>query len=145
VNFWHPWDPWGRVNNGKKFFRVQTATVKQGVGRPVNPISIRGDTLCSPHYYVPSRIFRPCDGPGRTLYDKWFQISDLFFLFHCSLASNAKGNVAKSNIPLLYLFEISSNFFRLGISNLKRPKWQLKKDVPFFPRMLKIGCFVQLP
>ena len=27
VIFWHPWDPWGRVNSGKKFFWVQTATV----------------------------------------------------------------------------------------------------------------------
>ena len=25
--FWHPWDPWGRVNSGKNFFGVQTATV----------------------------------------------------------------------------------------------------------------------
>ena len=25
--FWHPWDPWGQVNSGKKFFWVQTATV----------------------------------------------------------------------------------------------------------------------
>ena len=25
--FWHPWDPWGRVNSGKNFFWVQTATV----------------------------------------------------------------------------------------------------------------------
>ena len=27
VIFWHPWDPWGRVNSGKKFFGVQTASV----------------------------------------------------------------------------------------------------------------------
>ena len=26
--FWHPWDPWGRVNSGKKIFWVQTATVR---------------------------------------------------------------------------------------------------------------------
>ena len=25
--FWHPWDPWGRVNSGKNFFGVQTASV----------------------------------------------------------------------------------------------------------------------
>ena len=34
-------------------------------GRSINPISTRGSRLCSPHYYVPSRIFRPCDGPDR--------------------------------------------------------------------------------
>ena len=28
--FWHPWDPWGRVNSGKNFFGVQTATVYSG-------------------------------------------------------------------------------------------------------------------
>ena len=27
VIFWHPWDPWGRVNSGKNFFLDQTATV----------------------------------------------------------------------------------------------------------------------
>ena len=27
VIFWHPWDSWGCVNSGKKFFLVQTATV----------------------------------------------------------------------------------------------------------------------
>ena len=27
VIFRHPWDPWGRINSGKNFFRVQTATV----------------------------------------------------------------------------------------------------------------------
>ena len=27
VIFWHPWDPWGRVNSGKKNFWVQKATV----------------------------------------------------------------------------------------------------------------------
>ena len=25
--FWHPWDPWGRINSGKNIFGVQTATV----------------------------------------------------------------------------------------------------------------------
>ena len=29
VIFWHPWDPWGRINSGKNFFRVQTATVSE--------------------------------------------------------------------------------------------------------------------
>ena len=29
VIFWHPWDPWGRVNSGKKFFWVQTASVSK--------------------------------------------------------------------------------------------------------------------
>jgi hypothetical protein len=27
VIVWHPWDPWGRINSGNNFFRVQTATV----------------------------------------------------------------------------------------------------------------------
>ena len=27
VIFWHPWDPWGRINSGKNVFWVQTATV----------------------------------------------------------------------------------------------------------------------
>ena len=27
VIFWHPWDPWGRVNSGKNVFGVQTASV----------------------------------------------------------------------------------------------------------------------
>ena len=27
VIFWHPWDPWGRINSGKNIFWVQTATV----------------------------------------------------------------------------------------------------------------------
>ena len=27
VIFWHPRDPWGRINSGKNFFEVQTATV----------------------------------------------------------------------------------------------------------------------
>ena len=27
VIFWHPWDPWGQINSGKKIFGVQTATV----------------------------------------------------------------------------------------------------------------------
>ena len=32
-------------------------------GRPVNPISTRGDRLCPPNYYWHTRIFRPSDGP----------------------------------------------------------------------------------
>ena len=27
--FWHPWQPWGRINSGKNIFGVQTATVMQ--------------------------------------------------------------------------------------------------------------------
>ena len=27
--FWHPWDPWGRVNSGNNFWGVQTATVRR--------------------------------------------------------------------------------------------------------------------
>ena len=30
VIFWHPWDPWGRINSGKNVFWVQTATVLSG-------------------------------------------------------------------------------------------------------------------
>ena len=32
-------------------------------GRSVIPYLNQEDTLCPPHYYVPFRIFRPCDGP----------------------------------------------------------------------------------
>ena len=32
-------------------------------GRSVNPISTRGGHIIPTQYYVPSRIFRPCDGP----------------------------------------------------------------------------------
>ena len=32
-------------------------------GRSVIPYLNHEDTLCPPHYYVPFRIFRPCDGP----------------------------------------------------------------------------------
>ena len=30
--FWHPWDPWGRVNSGMNCFSVHTATVKWFIG-----------------------------------------------------------------------------------------------------------------
>ena len=33
-------------------------------GRSVDPISIRGDTLCPPNINTGSRIFRSSDGPG---------------------------------------------------------------------------------
>ena len=34
-------------------------------GKPVNPISTRGDRLCQPNYYWHTRIFRPSDGPAK--------------------------------------------------------------------------------
>ena len=39
------------------------ATAHPDFGRPVNPISTRGDRLCPPNYFWPTRIFRPSDGP----------------------------------------------------------------------------------
>ena len=32
--------------------------------RSVNPVSTRGRHIIPTQYYVPSRIFRPCDGPA---------------------------------------------------------------------------------
>ena len=46
--------------------------------RSVNPISTRGGTLCPPNYYVPPRIFRPCNFPVKISFSEVFS-SNLSF------------------------------------------------------------------
>ena len=81
----------------------------------------------------------------------------LYFIFYCTLVSNAKGNLAKSNKSELwnrlsyrglpYLFEVRSQsifydfqkfevaaskfrgWFSFDLNDLERPKWELKKNV----------------
>ena len=81
----------------------------------------------------------------------------LYFIFYCTLVSNAKGNLAKSNKSELwnrlsyrtlpYLFEVRSQsifydfqkfevaaskfrgWFSFDLNDLERPKWEFKKNV----------------
>ena len=81
----------------------------------------------------------------------------LYFIFYCTLVSNAKGNLAKSNKSELwnrlsyrglpYHFEVRSQslfydfqkfevaaskfrgWFSFDLNDLERPKWELKKNV----------------